>query len=89
VTAAFTGANALEFRQTNGSGDKVAADMPATGFLNVASGSAVRTVMGQEAIQTPVANAVICAYVPTADPGGATAAGYLELILISHEINFA
>lgn len=81
-TAAFTGANALEFRYTNGSGTKVSADMPAA-FINAANGTTERrTVAGIEAVLTPVANAAIVAFVPTANPGGATAAGSITLTVV-------
>lgn len=82
VTAAFTGANALEFRYTNGSGTKVSADLPAS-FINAADGATVLgTVGGIEAALVPVANAAIVAFVPSANPGGASAAGTITLTVV-------
>lgn len=78
----FTGANALEFRYTNGSGTKVSADMPSA-FINAANGTTERrTVGGIETVLTPVANAAIVAFVPTANPGGVTAAGSITLTVV-------
>jgi hypothetical protein len=82
ATAAFTGANALEFRYTNGSGTKVTADLPAS-FINAADATTVLgTVGGIEAALVPVANAAIVAFVPVANPGGATAAGTITLTVV-------
>lgn len=82
ATAAFTGANALEFRYTNGSGTKVSADLPAS-FINAADAATVLgTVGGIEAALVPVANAAIVAFVPVANPGGATAAGTITLTVV-------
>lgn len=70
LTAAYTGANALEIRYTDGSGAKVTADFPAsTAFLNVASGSAYGVNKAVVTTLVPVANAPIVAVVPVADPG--------------------
>jgi hypothetical protein len=82
ATAAFTGANALEFRYTNGSGTKVSADLPAS-LINAGDGVTVLgTVGGIEAALVPVANAAIVAFVPVANPGGATAAGTITLTVV-------
>jgi hypothetical protein len=82
ATAAFTGANALEFRYTNGTGTKVSADFPNT-FINAASGVTVfRTVTGIEAALVPVENAAIVAFVPVANPGGATAVGNITVTVV-------
>lgn len=81
ATAAYTGANALEIRYTDGSGAKVTADLPAsTAFLNVASGSAYGSVKGVATALVPVANAAIVAVVPVADPaaGGGTITGFIR-----------
>ncbi len=82
VTAAFTGANALEFRYTGSAGTKVTADMPAA-FINASNATTeYRTVGGIEAVLTPTANAGIFAYVPTANPGGTTAVGTITLTVV-------
>jgi hypothetical protein len=82
ATAAFTGANALEFRYTNGTGTKVSADLPAA-FINAADATTVfGTVGGIEAALVPVANAAIVAFVPSANPGGATAVGTITLTVV-------
>jgi len=67
-SVAYTGSNALEFRYTNGSGAKVTADIAAA-FLNSASGTNYGTVKGVVTALTPVANAAVVVFVPTADPG--------------------
>lgn len=67
-TVAYTGGNALEFRYTDGSGAKVTADIAST-FINIASGTAYRSVKGVTTELTPVANAAVVVRVPTADPG--------------------
>lgn len=64
---AYTGANNLEFRYTNGSGAKVTADMANT-FINSGS-TAYNHVSGVATAVTPVLNTPIVAVVPTADPG--------------------
>jgi hypothetical protein len=74
-SVAYTGSNALEFRYTNGSGAKVIADM-SSAFLNSASGTNYRSVKSVVTELTPVANALICVFVPTANPG----AGNSDLI---------
>lgn len=82
VTAAFTGANALEFRYTNGSGTKVSADLPST-FINATAATTVLgTVGGIEAALVPVANAAVVAFVPTANPGNAPANGTITLTVV-------
>lgn len=67
VSAAYTGANNLEFRYTDGSGAKATADI---GFatLNFASGTQFSTVAGVVAELVPVANAAIVVCVPVANP---------------------
>lgn len=67
VSAAYAGANALEFRYTNASGAKVTADI-AAGTLNFASGTKFSTVASVVTELIPVANAIIVVCVPTADP---------------------
>ena len=76
--AAYTGANALEFRYTDGSGTKVTADIAAA-FINIASGTRTDTVGGVIGATTRTANAAIVAYVPVADPGAATATGTIRI----------
>jgi hypothetical protein len=67
VSATYTGTNALEFRYTNGSGAKVAADISST-FINTASGTAVSTSKGQEAEVVNLLNGNVVVAVPTANP---------------------
>ncbi|HEX8184409.1 MAG TPA: hypothetical protein VF747_06650 [Blastocatellia bacterium] len=67
-SVAYTGSNALEFRYTNGSGAKVTADISSS-FLNSASGTNYSSVKGVTTALTPVANAAVVVFVPTADPG--------------------
>ena len=67
-SVAYTGSNALEWRYTNGSGAKVTADI-ASSFINSASGTNYASVKSVVTALTPVANALICAFVPTANPG--------------------
>ena len=87
VTTAFTGANDIEFRYTDASGDQVVADFPAA-WLNVATGSLVRASQGIATVQTPVANALICMTCGTADPG-AGVGGYTELLINYRIVDFA
>ncbi len=63
---AYTGANALEFRYTDGSGTKVTADMSSTFLDN--SATAYDHVAGVVTEITPVANAAVVVAVPTANP---------------------
>lgn len=72
-TIAYTGANALEFRYTDGSGAKVTADL-ASSFIDSASGTNYATVKSIVTALTPVANAAIVVRVPTADPGAGNSA---------------
>jgi hypothetical protein len=67
VSAAYAGANALEFRYTDGAGTKVTADIAAA-TLNFASGTKRVTVAGVTTELAPVANAAIVVCVPTANP---------------------
>ena len=68
VSAAYTGANNLEFRYTNGAGAKVTADIAAA-ILNFASGTQYNSVAGVTTALVPVANAAVVVCVPVADPG--------------------
>lgn len=63
---AYTGANALEFRYTDGSGSKVTADMSTT-FLNAAT-SSYDYVAGVTTELVPIANGPVVVRVPTANP---------------------
>lgn len=82
ATAAYTGANALEFRYTNGSGTKVSADLPAS-LINAADGVTVLgSVSGVASALVPVAEAPIVAFVPVTDPGGETAEGTIEITVV-------
>lgn len=63
-TTPYTGANAMEFRYTNGSGAKVTGDA-ASAWIDSASSAAVKVIA---AAVTPVANAAVVASVPTANP---------------------
>lgn len=67
VSAAYTGANALEFRYTDASGSKVTADIPSA-TLNFASGTKFSTVAGVTTELIPIANSPIVVRVPTANP---------------------
>lgn len=67
-SVAYTGSNALEFRYTNGSGAKVTADL-SSAFLNSASGTNYATVKSVVTAVTPVANAPVVVFVPSANPG--------------------
>lgn len=65
ITAAYTGANNVEIRYTNGSGNKLVNDIPAA-VLNIASGT-------QEYLSRPLSlsftsNAPVVAVVPVANP---------------------
>lgn len=66
-TIAYTGANNLEFRYTNGSGAKVSADIAAA-FINSASGTNYASVSGVATSLTPVANSPVVVSVPVANP---------------------
>lgn len=63
-TIQFTGANAVEFRYTDGSGSKVTGDA-ASAWLNGAATAGVKTV---SAAVTPLANAAVVAAVPSGNP---------------------
>ena len=78
--AVFTGANNLEFRETDGSGTKISADLTST-FLNTAADITVET-SGIEAQTTRLLDQPIVVAVPVADPGGASATSTLTLIVI-------
>lgn len=66
-TVAYTGANNLEFRYTGAAGAKVTADIAAA-TLNFAAGTQYSTVAGVTTELVPVANAIVCVRVPTANP---------------------
>lgn len=85
ATAAYTGANNLEIRYTDGSGAKATADFDKTAFLNIASGSAYQLSKGVVTALIPVANAAIVAAVPTADPaaGSGTIAGFVRFHVVT------
>lgn len=63
-SVAYTGANAVEVRYTDGSGSKVTGDLAAA-WLNSASTAGVKSVA---AAVTPLANAAVVAAVPSANP---------------------
>lgn len=65
-SVAYTGANALEVRYTDGSGVKVTGDLAAA-FINAAS-TRVDKAVGA-AVAVAVANAAVVAAVPSANPG--------------------
>lgn len=65
-TTTYTGANALEFRYTDGSGTKVSADMASSFIDSVAT--AYDHVAGVVTELTPVANKPVVVAVPTANP---------------------
>jgi hypothetical protein len=67
VSAAYAGANNLEFRYTNGSGAKVTADIAAA-TLNFSSGTKYAQVAGVTTELAAVANAAIVVCVPVANP---------------------
>jgi 3-oxoacyl-ACP reductase-like protein len=73
----YTGANAIEFRYTNGSGVKVTGDLAAA-WLNSAT-TRVDKAVGV-AVTTAVANAAVVVVVPTADPGAGTGTVDLDIL---------
>lgn len=75
-TTQYTGANAVEFRYTNGSGAKVTGDA-ASAWLDGASSAAVKTIA---AAVTPVANAAVVAAVPTANPAAGDSVVVLDIL---------
>lgn len=75
---AYTGANNLEFRYTDGSGTKVTADMSST-FLD-SSASAYDYAPAITTEFTPLANKPIVVAVPTANP----AAGTSPITFLTH-----
>lgn len=81
---AYTGANALEFRYTDGSGAKVTADVSTT-FLNATSNKYV-SVAGVTTELVPVANAPIVVRVPTADPGAGNSP--ITFIVFYRQVSF-
>ena len=81
---AFTGANDLEIRETNGAGTSLfsAGGNITAAFLNgVADAVAENAANVYWAQTTRILNAPIVAYVPTADPGGALSTSTLTIIL--------
>lgn len=66
---AYTGANAVELRYTDGSGAKATGDLAAA-WLNSATDRADKAVGA--AVTTVVSNAALVAAVPTANPGAGT-----------------
>lgn len=64
-TTAFTGANALEIRYTDGSGVKATGDL-ASAFINAAASRVDKAVAA--AVTSVVANAALVVAVPTANP---------------------
>lgn len=83
-SVAYTGANALEFRYTGAAGAKVTADMAAA-FINSAA-TAYDHVSGVATELTPVLNAPIVAFVPTANPG--TGDGTITLFIKYRLVTF-
>ena len=81
---AYTGANALEFRYTNGSGAKVTADISTT-FLNSAS-STYAYVSGVTTELVPVANSPIVVFVPVGSPG--TGSSNITFVVYYRVISF-
>lgn len=74
-SAAYTGANALEIRYTDGSGAKATADLP-TSFLNATANAYYKAI---EASAAPVENAKVVAVVPTANPGAGNSPIIIEI----------
>lgn len=68
ASTAFAGANAIETRYTDGSGAKVAADIPAAYLNSNGAGTYVECAPGVATAFAPVANAPVVAAVPVADP---------------------
>jgi hypothetical protein len=73
----YTGANALEIRETDGSGTKVTADFPAAS-LNTGA-NAISEVNPIAANTTRILNAAIVCAVPVANPAGNNAAGTIAI----------
>ena len=73
-SAAYTGANAMEIRYTDGSGVKVTSDIP-TSFLN-ATANQIYSAIDAAGVATVGAPVVIC--VPVADPGAGDSPIYVE-----------
>lgn len=82
-TAAYAGANALEFRYTNASGAKVTADIPSA-TLNFTSGTKISTVAGVTTELLAVVNAAIIVDVPVANPTAGDS--LVSLFIIYHVI---
>ena len=66
-TAAYTGNNAMEFRQTDGSGVKLSADLPYATFVQAASGTTYGLSKSLGTAVIPVANAALVAVTPSAN----------------------
>jgi hypothetical protein len=75
--AVFTGTNNLEFRETNGAGTKISADVTYA-FLNTGA-DIVCEVSGIEAQVTRLLNKAIVVCVPTQNPGGGSATSTLTI----------
>lgn len=76
-SSAFTGANNLEFRYTNGSGTKVTADISNTFINTTANNQAYIHVAGITPAFIPAFNNPVVVAVPTANPGAGT--GYIVI----------
>lgn len=74
---AYTGANALEIRYTDGSGVKVTGDL-ASAFIDSASSRLDKAV--GVAVAVGVANAPIVAFVPVANPGAGNGTITLDIL---------
>lgn len=74
---AYTGANAVEIRYTDGSGQKVTGDL-ASAWLNNATDRTDKAIAS--AVTTAVANAAVVAAVPTANPGAGTGTVTLDIL---------
>jgi hypothetical protein len=82
--AVFTGSNNLEFRETNGSGTKVSADL-SYAFLNASADALVET-SGIEAQTTRLLGKKIVVCVPSGNPGGSTATSSLTLVVFYRRV---
>lgn len=83
ASIAFTGANAVELRYTDGSGAKVTGDAAAA-WLNSSSSTPVKVI---GAAVTPVENAAVVAAVPTANPGAGDSTVTFDIIY--RTVNYA
>lgn len=76
-TTQFTGANAVEVRYTDGSGQKVTGDLAAA-WLNNASTRTDKAI--GSAVTTAVANAAVVVAVPSANPGAGDGTVTLDVL---------